>query len=118
MFFNKNIKLTIFGDEDNLGSPNMGILSNSYKDFLLSLISMLKVEDLVAFKGFVSRKIIDKYLAETDFIYVSPSLHADENFGMSPFNILKNGGYCLLSDWGGFSEYRNYFSNQVSYLTP
>ena len=111
-----NVALDIFGGEDNLGSPNMGKESTQYLDFLKKLIEELKITHLVNFKGFVSRGEIDKYLGLNDVIFIAPSLHSDENFGMSPFNILKAGGRCVLTPWGGFAEFKEHFKEQVHYV--
>ncbi|MFT6633484.1 MAG: hypothetical protein ACJAS4_003454 [Bacteriovoracaceae bacterium] len=113
----RNIKLRIFGGEDNLGSPNMGKKSSSYLMFLEDLAKDLVIEDLIIFEGHVSRERLDSYLEKTSVLYVAPSLHSDENFGMSPYNILKKGGKCLLSDWGGFSEFKEWFHDQVTYFS-
>jgi hypothetical protein len=112
----RKIKLRIFGGEDNLGSPNMAKKSCSYQMFLEDLSKNVEIEDLIIFEGHVSRDHLDKYLESTSILYIAPSLHSDENFGMSPYNVLKKGGRCLLSDWGGFSEFRNWFGDQVTYL--
>ncbi|MAX66654.1 MAG: hypothetical protein CME66_06935 [Halobacteriovoraceae bacterium] len=112
----RNIKLSIFGEEDFLGSPNMGKISGPYLDYCKRLVSMHKLEGLVTFKGHVTREILDEYLATKCVLYISPSLHSDENFGMSPYNILKKGGRCLLTPWGGFAEFKKHFNDQVSYF--
>jgi hypothetical protein len=85
--------------------------------FLEDLAKDLVIEDLIIFEGHVSRERLDSYLEKTSVLYVAPSLHSDENFGMSPYNILKKGGKCLLSDWGGFSEFKEWFHDQVTYFS-
>lgn len=115
-FKERGLKFRVFGGEDNLGSPNMAKKSSCYLMFLEDLVKDLELHDLVIFEGHATRDTLDDYLVNTSVVFVAPSLHSDENFGMSPFNILKKGGRCLLSDWGGFSEYRNYFGNQVDYF--
>jgi glycosyltransferase involved in cell wall biosynthesis len=116
-FRNQKIKLVIFGGEDFLGSPNFGKKSSDYLSYLKKLIQDLKIGDLIDFRGFVERNEIDAYLKNTSSAFIAPALHGDENFGMSPYNLLKNGGQCILSDWGGFAEYKQFFQEQVT-LTP
>lgn len=116
-FRKEKIKLVVFGGEDNLGSPNFGKKSSSYFSYLEKLIKELDIADLIDFRGFVDRTVIDNYLKNTSSAFIAPALHGDENFGMSPYNLLKNGGHCVLSDWGGFAEYKPFFKEQVT-LTP
>ncbi|MCK5073152.1 MAG: glycosyltransferase [Bacteriovoracaceae bacterium] len=110
-------KLIIFGKEDNLGSPNMGTKGDGYLSKLKTFVSELKIVDQVEFRGFVSRDKIYKELDEQDYIFVSASLHSDENFGMAALRSLLSGKRCLLSDWGGHSDYVRYFAENL-HLVP
>lgn len=109
-------KLIFFGKEDDLGSPNMEMEGEGYLAELQKIVKELGLNEKVEFRGFVQREEIYKELNEKNYILVIPSLHSDENFGMSAFKSLIDGKRCLLSDWGGHSDYRENFEKQVSFV--
>jgi len=106
--------LDIFGKEDHFGSPNMGIENNNYQSDLMSLAKALEIEKAIEFHGHQSREVIDQYLESHRSIFISPSLHSDENFGMAAFRSLIFGQKALLSSWGGHLDFKREFSSQVS----
>lgn len=106
-----------FGNEDGLGSPNMSRQDQGYEIFLKDLVKKLKLDHRIRFNGFQDRGTIQKWLNEKKSIFVAPSLHSDENFGMAAFQSLIGGHLAVLSDWGGHSDFKKYFSKQV-YLCP
>jgi glycosyltransferase involved in cell wall biosynthesis len=110
---NKNISLDLFGSEDNLGSPNMGHKSGPYLEILIRLTNELGLNDVVTFHGFVDRNVIADRIPQGRKVFVSPSLHADENFGMAALRALSMGHLALLSDWGGHPDYIQHFQEQV-----
>ncbi len=103
----------IFGNEDDLGSPNMEIDCSNYLEHLIELTEQLKLEKNISFKGFVPREKIYKNLKNKKHIFVSPSLHSDENFGIAAFRSLCLGNQVVLSSWGGHSDYLTHFPEQV-----
>ncbi|MBK24094.1 MAG: hypothetical protein CME70_08855 [Halobacteriovorax sp.] len=109
-------KLIFYGKEDFLGSPNMGKESSDYLDLLLRISQKLKLEEFVEFRGFVKRAEIYSELCELNYIFISPSIHSDENFGMAAFKSLCDGKRVMLSDWGGHSDYKTYFNNQLELI--
>lgn len=110
---NRNISLDVFGSEDNLGSPNMGRRSGPYLQILLELVHELGLNDFVKFHGFTERnKIVDKIQVGRR-VFISTSLHADENFGMAALRALSMGHSAILSDWGGHSDYLDTFKEKV-----
>lgn len=109
-------KLVFFGKEDNLGSPNMGKKSGNYLELLENTVKDLGIERLVEFRGFVERTKIYSELSDQDYIFVSPSIHSDENFGMAAFKSLCDGRRTLLSNWGGHAEYLSFFEGQLVLL--
>lgn len=114
---NKSLrKLILFGKEDNLGSPNMGLASGEYLELLKGISRDLAIEDKVEFRGFCSREEIYDELYDRDYIFITPTLHSDENFGMAAFKSLIDGKRCLLSDWGGHSDYLDFFESQLSFM--
>lgn len=113
----ENHPLYLYGNEDHLGYPNIGQKEISYLEKLETLVETLNLKDQVTFKGFVDRLDIQNELG-SNYIFVSPSTHSDENFGMAAFRALLSGATCVLSDWGGHKEYKNHYPGQIHYLTP
>ncbi len=108
-----NYSLKIFGKPDHLGSPNMDINSIEYQEFLERLVEELQIKN-VSFEGFVERNKLDKWISENKHIFISPSLHSDENFGIAALKSLMAGSTAILSDWGGHADFRKKFHNAVS----
>ncbi|MCO4792565.1 MAG: glycosyltransferase family 4 protein [Bacteriovoracaceae bacterium] len=108
-------ELDIYGEPDNLGSPNMNIPSKDYKEFLEKIINDLKINN-VNFKGFVKRENLDTWVSENRHIFISPSLHSDENFGMAALKSLEAGNCAILTDWGGHTDFNKSFSDAVSLI--
>jgi len=109
-------KLIFYGKEDDLGSPNMGWSCENYMEKLRSYSEDLSIEKNVIFRGFVNRDEIERELEHRDYVFISPSLHSDENFGIAAFRSLISGRRAVLSDWGGHSDYRNYFEKQLELI--
>lgn len=108
-----NARLIIYGADDNLGSPNMGIKQSGYEEFLRSLTKRLKIEDQVIFAGHLSRTELHDRLKSTPHIFISPSLHSDENFGMAAYRSLCMGQSAVLSFWGGHQDLVKTFPKQT-----
>ena len=105
---------TFIGSADNLGSPNMGFKDENYNEYLKKLALDLNLKERVTFLGQLERSEIDQLLAKQKTIFVSPSLHSDENFGMAAFKALINGHNAVLSDWGGHADFKEKFKDQVN----
>jgi glycosyltransferase involved in cell wall biosynthesis len=114
----KNIytKFHIFGDEDFLGSPNMGVKDPSYKQELVELIHKFNLQELVIFHGKVDRTELYQSKLKNRKIFISPSAHSDENFGIAAFRALCRGERLILSDWGGHTDYQQNFPTQIEYV--
>lgn len=113
----KDHPLIFYGEEDHLGFPNIGIKENFYLEKLKTLVNELQLEKSVVFKGYVNRLKIEEELGN-NYIFVSPSTHSDENFGMAAFRALLSGVPCVLSAWGGHSEFRKEYSDQIYFIEP
>lgn len=109
-------KLNIFGKEDDLGSPNMSLKQTGYRSYLYNLVAKLGLSNDVNFKGHVDRKTINDFLSANTCLSISPSLHSDENFGMAILQSLVFGNHCLISDWGGHSDFKKYFSKRTTLM--
>ncbi len=107
-----DISLHLYGKEDNLGCPNMGLKKPGYLSELKELLKDQKISD-VTFHGFVNRGEIEKEWVDKDFAFCSPSLHSDENFGMAALGALEQGGCLILSEWGGHKNYISKYPERV-----
>lgn len=110
------LTLHLYGKEDELGSPNMEWKGEGYLAFLNRVIKEETIED-VNFYGFVNRETIKETWRGKRFLFCSPSLHSDENFGMAALSALEIGGNVVLSDWGGHKNYLEYFPNRVEFVS-
>ncbi len=108
--------LTLFGKEDDLGSPNMELKQTGYLDYLKGLVNELDLTSSIHFLGHQSRESINRFLTEKRCLAISPSLHSDENFGMAILQSLVAGNHCLISNWGGHSDFKNYFSERTTLM--
>ncbi len=111
----QNLELHLFGKEDQLGSPNMGMESHGHERELHELCKELVLEEDrdIFFRGFVSREDIAKELTEERCVFVSPSLHSDENFGMAAQMALEGGAFLFLTNWGGHQNFGRLYPKRV-----
>lgn len=101
-----DLVLHLYGKEDSLGWPNLGIRKEeSYLAELEKLAEDQGVSNSVKFYGFVKRDVIQKEWVDKPFVFCSPSLHSDENFGMAALMALEMKGRLVLSRWGGHCNY-------------
>lgn len=111
-----DFELHFFGKEDLYGSPLMGFKDEGYLKTLQELTNHFKLEDKIFFHGFMNRLSIERIMNDEEWIFIAPSIHSDENFGMAAFRCLLNGHQCILSDWGGHADYPKNFPHQVKLL--
>lgn len=104
--------LYIYGDEDHLGFPNVGVPSTNCLERIEQLIVDYKLEENVFLMGFKAREEIYQVLG-SDHIFVSASTHSDENFGMAAMRSLAIGGRAVLTDWGGHTEFKKHHAERV-----
>lgn len=107
------ITLDVFGGEDNLGSPNMGLKFPNYSTYLQGLAELLGLDDTVTWHGFKSRDWLFDNVHLEPHIFVSPTLHSDENFGSSVLASLVNGHQVVTTAWGGHFGFHEWFSQQL-----
>lgn len=106
-------KLRVYGAEDDLGSPNMGMPCRDYGVTLRNLATSLGIGHLVEWVGQVPRDELHERLARMPHIFVSSSLHSDENFGMAARFSLVMGNRAVLSRWGGHADFEQQFGKQL-----
>jgi len=107
------LKLHIFGKEDHLGIPRLGIPSINYLKSLKVLVKKLQIEKNVVFEGYVTRSRILIEFQRGDAIFASLSYHSDEDFGVVAFSALLAGLACVLSRWGGHQDFARHFKRQI-----
>lgn len=107
------ITLDVYGGEDNLGSPNMGLKYPNYGTYLQGLAELLGVDHMVTWHGFKSRDWLFDNVHLEPHILVSPTLHSDENFGSSVLASLVNGHQVVTTAWGGHFGFQEWFSQQL-----
>ena len=114
----RQVHLNLYGQEDHLGSPNMKMESRDYGNVLRDLVNILKLGPHVSFHGHVPRDELYARLSGQKQIFVSASLHSDENFGMAAFRALCDGNLAVLSEWGGHADFAKTFPEQVFFCMP
>lgn len=102
-------KFKIYGYEDFLGLPHHRVPSLGYLEMLYKLTSRLGLSDIVEFHPAVPQDKIVDILKEG--VFLSPSFHSDENFGLVAFRALNHGFPVILSDWGGHRDFGSAFTN-------
>jgi glycosyltransferase involved in cell wall biosynthesis len=105
-------KMLIYGEEDFLGWPNLGIPATHYLEVITALIDKYKLHHKIIMKGFQPRELIYSNLGE-GHIFISASTHSDENFGMAALRSLAVGGKLVLSSWGGHKEFKEHCPDRV-----
>ena len=114
--FELDAKLLICGEFDDLGIPFLGrVMPQGHieKSFFQELDSS---SGNIQYLGNKTHKELRALYCASD-TFVSLSTHNDEDYGMSPAEALCCGLPCLLSSWGGFNTFNEYFSKNVS-LVP
>jgi glycosyltransferase involved in cell wall biosynthesis len=100
----------IAGSFDDIGAPFFGVVGQPgsfYYAWKKSVEAAEKKAPLlsVRYLGMLSSHELRKLYAASD-LFVSLSLHHDEDFGMSPAEALACGTPALLSSWGGYSSFQ------------
>ncbi|GGK43368.1 hypothetical protein GCM10010124_40170 [Pilimelia terevasa] len=111
---NLDLTLDVYGGEDNLGSPNMGLTFPGYEAFLRDLVERLGLTDVVRWHGFRQRDWLFENVHLRPHILVSPTLHSDENFGTSVLASLVNGHQVIATAWGGHVGFQDWFPHQLT----
>lgn len=109
--------LDVYGSQDNLGSPNMGLKFPDYGAYLQDLAERLGLADVVTWHGFKPRDWLFDNVHLEPGIFVSPSLHSDENFGTCVLASLVNGHQVVTTAWGGHLGFQEWFPEQLT-LVP
>jgi glycosyltransferase involved in cell wall biosynthesis len=104
----KDVYLALAGPVDDLGGMTTGISIPPGYFFhqLTELLAELpkRVRDRIFFLGHLAPEELKKTYSAAD-LFVSLSLHHDEDFGMCPAEALSSGLPSILTDWGGYASF-------------
>lgn len=107
-FETSNVKLLLAGDFDNIWNPLLGeyVIDGFYECEITKLIESFppQVRKKVEFLGNIDHQKLQKLYLAAD-IFLSFSVHNDEDYGISPAEALSFGCDVILSDWAGFSSF-------------
>lgn len=106
-----NIELWIAGPWDDILLPfhgTRGLPGSNFSQFKNSLINK-KLENVRFLGDLSTEELVSVYHASD--LFVSFSTFNDEDYGMSVAEALMCGLPAVLSQWGGFSSYKNYSSD-------
>jgi glycosyltransferase involved in cell wall biosynthesis len=98
-------ELLIAGPYDDLGIPFLEkpLLPGAYAHMIESLIEKIGNPN-IKLLGEKNHLELVKLYREAD-LFISISTHNDEDFGMAPAEALSCGTPCILTDWGGYSDF-------------
>lgn len=114
-------KLFIAGNFDDLALPYIGKKSYpggyfSQVQDLLEKDSYKDIKKNIIFAGQLSHDELNSYYNMADY-FISLSTHNDEDYGMSPAEAANTGLPLILTDWGGYTSFKNYSSDNT-FLIP
>jgi glycosyltransferase involved in cell wall biosynthesis len=114
--FPGKIHLWIAGTWDDILVPYSGKIGTSGSFYSQFSKTIKKISNSnIKFLGHLDEEQLPRFYQASD-LFVSFSTYNDEDYGMSVAEALMCGLPCVLSNWGGFSSFKNY-SDQVE-LTP
>lgn len=108
--------LYIYGKEDDLGSPNMGLSDKEYLKYLKEVACNTGISENVFFEGYVPREKLYQEIDRENYVFITASLHSDENFGMALLKSLEDGKRCIASDWGGHADFKEFFKTNLKLI--
>ncbi|MBX9769359.1 MAG: glycosyltransferase [Bdellovibrionales bacterium] len=103
----------IFGAPDGLGSPYMGIKATPYLENLQRWTRVLGLEKIIRWRGFRPPGEIQRWMKKNRPVFVSMSLHSDEDLGVAALKAIQLGCPAVLSHWGGHIDFKTHFPGQV-----
>ncbi|MFM6929784.1 MAG: glycosyltransferase family 4 protein [Bdellovibrio sp.] len=119
---NPHAQLWLAGPIDDLGYPYTGqvppmgfqssILMRAIEKYLPP-----KDHEKVVYHGILSGPQLRRIYNQAD-IYISLSTHNDEDFGMAPAEAASCGLPLVLSDWAGFSSFKNALGEDHCEMVP
>ena len=106
---NHDLCLALAGPYDDLGgmTSNIRIPVSYYFHQVQEKLRSLpkKIQEKIFFLGDLEVKDLTQIYSAAD-LFVSISLHHDEDYGMCPGEALSSGLPCILTDWGGYPGFQ------------
>lgn len=118
---NPNSYLWLAGPIDDLGNPYLGkrsptgLMAYDIQNLIQDLFSGER-KSRINYLGHLDHIALNKVYCAAD-IFISLSTHNDEDYGMAPAEALMTGCPCILSNWGGYSDFKKIAPNLCS-LVP
>lgn len=108
---NPNAVLYLAGPFDDLGSPFIGYFSKERYEYTImklleSFTNSESMRDKIVYIGNLSADKLFELYNMAD-IYISLSVHNDEDFGMAPAEALCSGLPAILTNWAGYASFKN-----------
>lgn len=114
-----NAELYISGEFDDIALPYFGLGRSpfSMQQSFYQLIDSLDpdIKSRIKYLGNLGHEELTEYYMLAD-AYISLSTHNDEDYGMSPAEALVSGLPLILSNWGGFASFKEYFNDSVQLI--
>jgi glycosyltransferase involved in cell wall biosynthesis len=116
---NDDAYLFLAGEFDDLGNPFKGVYSKeggffqSYSKFYNSLDENIK--NRIRYMGNLTSEELKSFYSAAD-VFVSLSVHNDEDYGMSPAEALCTGLPAILTAWAGYKSFK--LKNNECILIP
>lgn len=117
---NSNSLLLMAGPIDDIGMPYLGktsppgLMAYDIQTLINTLFSSER-QDRIRYLDNLNAKDLNSLYNAAD-IFISLSTHNDEDYGMAPAEALLTGCPCILTDWGGYSGFKNLFEATIKYI--
>lgn len=107
-------RLRIFGVSDTFGFPQFGRRAHGgYDSRLRALAERLGISGQLSWEGFLPRRELYHEILKEPYVFISTSIHSNEDFGVAAFQALQAGNRAVLSRWGGHGDLARAFPSQV-----
>ncbi|WP_127718495.1 glycosyltransferase family 4 protein [Halobacteriovorax sp. HLS] len=107
--FNLNFKVLVAGPFDDIGVPYLGKYSHAGA-YSSRWLRTIEDKTNIKYLGNLTIDELHELYCASD-CYISMSTHNDEDFGMAPAEAASCGLPLILSDWGGYSSFKDFFPN-------
>ncbi len=105
----RNVRLLLVGNFDDLSDPIFGeyFLYGYYENIIYHEVNSLEkeVRQRLKFISYQTPAVINKLLCAAD-VFVTFSLHHDEDYCLSVHEALQTGLPIIATQWGGLKDYR------------
>jgi glycosyltransferase involved in cell wall biosynthesis len=113
---NSNDKLLLVGLFDSMGTPylNKPMLDHEYYHHYQLTLKQLppEIRSRILYKGIFLGSDLNKIYCAADG-FISLSTHNDEDYGMAVAEAMMTGLPCILTNWAGYSSFKDYHPETV-----